>query len=277
MLTDEPKREFMSSTFKIWVAAFIFLFLVLQLYNHIFFPREVILPTGIILGVVLALISYLWFQELRDRNSLFALNQKLIEAQIQMESAEVDTIAALILTEEAKDPYMRGHSRRVAHCALEINKKMGFPENDQRIMERASRLHDLGKLCIDDNILRKPGKLSDEEWAIIKTHPRKAVEILEPLKFLHKEKEIILHHHERFDGKGYPDGLQGDEIPIESRILAVADTFDAMNSERPYRKPLSKDFILSELSKVSGAQLDSSAVDAFLKLLEEQPMLWDRG
>ena len=144
------------------------------------------------------------------------------------------------------------------------------------IIERAGILHDIGKLGITDDILKKPGKLNDEEWEIMKRHSQKSVEILKPLEFLFREKEIILHHHERYDGRGYPDGIKGEQIPLGARIMAVADTFDAMNSERPYRKSLPKDAIISELKRVSGSQLDSSVVTTFLNLLEKNPNLWER-
>ncbi|MFC1754868.1 HD-GYP domain-containing protein, partial [Thermoproteota archaeon] len=187
------------------------------------------------------------------------------------------TIAALVLAEEAKDPYVRGHSKMVARYSSAIAKEMGFSNTRQRIMERASILHDLGKLGIKDSILNKPMKLDEEESMLMRNHPQRGVEMLKPLRFLAREQKIILHHHERYDGEGYPDCLKGDDIPMESRIIAVADTFDAMNSERPYRKTLPQDTIVRELEKVAGTQLDPAVVTIFLRLLKYNPSFWERN
>jgi len=267
---------FSSNTFKLWIVTIIFLIVFFYLYVAMVYPNAVIISSEIILGTVLALIAYLWVQELRDRYRLQSLNKALIVAQKRLQEAEIDTIAVLILTEEAKDTYVRGHTKRVSQYALVIAKAMGFSEEEQKIVERAGILHDLGKISIVDSILNKPGKLNDEEWKIMKGHPQKGLEILEPLKFLPVEKEIILHHHERYDGEGYPERIKGEEISLGARIMAVADTFDAMNSARPYRKPLSKDTILAELERVSGTQLDPIVVKVFLELLQANPRFWER-
>ncbi|MCK4519819.1 MAG: HD-GYP domain-containing protein [Candidatus Omnitrophica bacterium] len=277
MHKKKKHRPFLSGTFKLWIVAIIFFIIFLHLYVITTYPRIIIVPTEVILGAVLALIAYLWIQELRDRNRLQALNKALIAAQKRLQQAEIDTIAVLILTEEAKDPYTRGHSKRVAQYSAAMGKAMGFSEEKQSVIERAGILHDLGKIGIGDNILNKPGKLNEEEWKIMKSHPQRALEILEPLKFLPAEKEIVLHHHERYAGGGYPDGIKGEDIPLGGRIMAVADTFDAMNSARPYRKSLSKEAILSELKRVSGDQLDSSIVSIFLDLLQKNSHFWERG
>ncbi len=269
-------RAFLSDTFKLWIVAIIFLIVFFHLYAVVVYPNAVIISSEIILGTVLALIAYLWVQELRDRYRLQSLNEALIVAQKRLQEAEIDTIAVLILTEEAKDTYVRGHTKRVSQYALAIAKAMGFSQEEQKIVERAGILHDLGKISIGDSILNKPGKLNDEEWKIMKGHPQRGLEILEPLKFLPVEKEIILHHHERYAGGGYPEGIKGEEISPGARIMAVADTFDAMNSARPYRKPLSKDTILAELEKVSGTQLDPRVVKVFLELLQVNPSFWER-
>ncbi|MCF7869725.1 MAG: HD domain-containing protein [Candidatus Omnitrophica bacterium] len=270
------KPRFLSNKFKLWVVVILFLLVFLHLYTITAYPNTVIVPSELILGIVMVLIAYLWIQELRDRHRLELLNKALLEAQEQLKQAQIDTIATLILAEEAKDPYVRGHSHMVEKYCTLIGKKMNLPENKQKILERAAILHDIGKLGIVDSILNKPGKLDDEEWKIIKEHPRTALKILEPLKFLEKEKDIIVHHHEKYAGGGYPDDLKGDKIPLGARIMAVADTFDAMNSKRSYRKSLPRDVIISELKKVSGIQLDLRAVSAFLELLEEDPSLWVR-
>ena len=272
----KKSRTFLSNTFKLWVVAIIFLIVFFYLYATGVYPKAVIVSSEIILSTVLALIAYLWIQELRDRYRLQSFNETLIAAQKRLQEAEIDTIAVLILTEEAKDSYVRGHTKRVSQYALAIAKAMGFPEEEQKIIERAGILHDLGKIGIGDSILNKPGKLNDEEWKVMKGHPQRGLEILEPLQFLPAEKEIVLHHHERYAGRGYPEGIKGGAVSIGARIMAVADAFDAMNSARPYRKALSKDTILAELKKVSGTQLDPTVVGVFLKLLQKNPRFWER-
>ena len=281
-MIEEQKKEsrisstFISNTFKLWLVALIFFLTFFHLYAIYKFPQIRILSNEVLLGLVLTLVGYLWIQELRDRERLQSINLALIKAQRQLEHAQIDTIATLILTEEAKDPYVRGHSKRVTRCAVELAQELGFSQEQRKIIKRAGILHDIGKVGISDAILRKPAKLNEEEWTVIKKHPRRATEILEPLSFLTKEKEMICHHHERFDGKGYPDGLKAEEIPLGARILAVVDTFDAMNSERPYREPLAEDAIISELKNVCGNQFDPGVVTAFLGLLKKKPSLWER-
>ncbi len=272
----QTTNPFLSDTFKLWILGIIFFFIFFYLYTIVRYPASEVLSSETLLSMVLALLGYIWVQEVRDRYRLQALNSALIGTRHKRERAEIDIITVLILAEEAKDPYMRGHSKRVAQCALAIAEEMGFTKKRQRIIERAAILHDLGKLGIMDNLLNKTDKLNDEEWKSIKKHSQRSVDLLKPLKFLYAEKKIIRHHHERYDGTGYPAGLKGEEIPIEARILAVADTFDAMNSERPYRKAFQRDAILAELKKVSGSQLDSPVTSVFLKLLEKNPSLWKR-
>ncbi len=271
------KKTFVSNTFKLWLVAIIFLLTFLHLYAIYRYPDVDIVSNELLLGTVLTLVGYLWIQELRDSEGLQTINTALIKAQKELEHAEISAITALILTEEAKDPYVRGHSRRVTKCSAEIAKELGFSDDEQKVLERAAILHDLGKIGISDSILGKPGKLTEEEWAVIKKHPHRAVEILEPLTFLKEEKEMIRHHHERYDGKGYPDGIKAEEIPLGARILAVADTFDAMNSERAYREPLPEDAILAELKNAAGTQLDAKIVKTFLSVLKNKPSLWERG
>lgn len=276
MAHEEKKSPFISNTFKLWLVAIIFSLTFFHLFTLYRYPQVNIVSNEILLGLVLVLVGYLWVQELRDRVRLQAINVALVATQNQLQRAEIDTIATLVLTEEAKDPYVRGHSKRVTRCAVEIGRELRLSEQALKIIERAGFLHDIGKIGIDDVILHKPDKLNEKEWTIIKKHPQRAAEILEPLKFLTQEKEIICHHHERVDGKGYPDGLKGEKIPLGARILAVADSFDAMNSARPYRDPLPEKAIVAELKNASGSQLDPQIVSTFLNLLKKKPSLWER-
>ncbi|MCK5287847.1 MAG: HD-GYP domain-containing protein [Candidatus Omnitrophica bacterium] len=265
-----------SNTFKFWVMGIIFMIVIFRLYVVAYYSKWNIVSPEMLLSTVLVLIVYLWIQEMRDRSRLSMLNINLMDIKKKLEENEINIISTLVLTEEAKDPYVKGHSKKVAELCVIISQDMKLEIVKQEIIYRAGILHDLGKLGIVDAILNKTSSLNDDEWAIMKKHPVRAVEILNPLTFLFEEKEIILHHHERYDGKGYPGGLKGDKIPLGARILAVADTFDAMNSERAYRKKISKDDIISELERVSGIQLDAGIVNIFLEILKKYPSIWKR-
>ncbi len=180
------------------------------------------------------------------------------------------TLRALVTTLEAKDPYTKEHSQRVTEWAVKIAKQMNLPEEEIDSLRFAAQLHDIGKIGIRDHILMKPGRLTPEEYEIIKKHPVIGEEIVSHLGLLPQEKAIIRHHHERWDGKGYPDGLQGEEIPLLSRILAVADAFDALTSTRPYRKAMSYEEALAELERNKWTQFDGRAVEALVKIISKE-------
>ncbi len=173
------------------------------------------------------------------------------------------TLRALVRTLEAKDPYTKMHSERVTELSLRIAKEMGCSSDELESLRFAGHLHDIGKIGIRDQILMKPGRLTREEYEIIKKHPVIGADIVSHLGLLPDEKAIIRHHHERWDGKGYPDGLQGSETPRLSRILAVADTYDAITSHRPYRKALPHSYAYDQIVENSGTQFDPEAVKAF--------------
>ena len=176
----------------------------------------------------------------------------------------LDALKALSKIIETRDPYTREHSERVTKYAIDIAREMGFSEEEIEVLRQSSLLHDIGKVGISDIILCKQGKLSPEEKELIRKHPEIGEEILKPLKLLHIAQPLIRYHHERYDGQGYPDGLSGEEIPIYARILAVADSYDAMISERPYRKSLSHEEAVKELIRNSGTQYDPKIVDVFI-------------
>jgi len=210
-----------------------------------------------------------------------ALRKKAMERQIQeyqadlerkvMEQSElinamyVQSIQALIRALEAKDPYTRGHSQRVTVYSTAIARTMGLPANRVELVRRAAILHDLGKIGIPEAILNKPGRLSPEEFAAVTRHPEIAVGILRHISFFQPLLGVVLHHHERYDGSGYPEALAGRAIPLESRIMAVADTFDAMTTTRAYRKALPLADANAEVIRAAGTQLDPDVVDCFLR------------
>jgi HAMP domain-containing protein len=179
--------------------------------------------------------------------------------------AAVKTLAAAV---EARDPYTGGHIDRVARYAMVIAAEFGLAAERMPEVELGAVLHDIGKIGIPDSVLRKPGHLDADEVEQMKTHPRKGVEIIASSKFLAPVTGVILYHHERYDGKGYPCGLRGEEIPIGARILAVADTYDAMTTDRPYRPGLSRAAAADEIGRESGAQFDPQVVAAFFRASE---------
>ena len=170
---------------------------------------------------------------------------------------------------DAKDPYTSGHSNRVAEYSEKIAKAMGMGDEECRKVYYIALLHDVGKCYIDDNILKKPSRLTSDEFEIIKSHTVKGAEMLKPLSSVPDLYNGALYHHERYDGKGYPSGKRGENIPLIGRIICVADSFDAMNSDRCYRPKLSRDVIISEIKNNSGTQFDPKIAEVFLKLINE--------
>lgn len=164
---------------------------------------------------------------------------------------------------EKRDAYTGGHTRRVCSFSLAIGRRLGLPQGQLDELRLSAILHDIGKIGVSDKVLQKNGKLEPEEFAEMKRHPEVGAEILGHVKSLRNMLEGVRHHHEKFNGSGYPDGIQGNQIPLSARIIAVADTFDAMTSNRPYRKALSHQTALDELNAFSGIQFDPEVVEAF--------------
>jgi response regulator RpfG family c-di-GMP phosphodiesterase len=204
------------------------------------------------------------------------LSDKLLLLHKEKERLEIEqrlilaSITSLCNALEARDSYTRGHSEAVSDIATRIATEMGMSQEDIDHVKLGGKLHDLGKIGVVDNVLLKPGKLSDEEFAIIQKHPVIGADILRPVPSLAKILPIVLYHHERIDGKGYPEGLKGDSIPLWARITAVGDTYHALTSDRPYRKGMERDKALQIIEEVSGTQLCPDCVDVFLRM-----QLWD--
>jgi putative nucleotidyltransferase with HDIG domain len=188
--------------------------------------------------------------------------QKLILRE-NVERNLVDTITAFVNAIESKDPYLKGHSARVSLYAADVARGMGMTAEMIQVVSRGAMLHDLGKLSIMDTILRKPERLTGDEFAIVRSHPLVGAKILEPLRFLARESDAVRHHHERFDGTGYPDALTGEDIPLVARVVAVADVFDAITSDRPYRTALPIDLARTEIAQARGSHFDPLVADAF--------------
>ena len=181
-----------------------------------------------------------------------------------------ETIKAIIHALHEKNPREEEHSNRVSYICRAIGERLGMKQDDLNKLEAISHLHDIGKIAIDDTILNKPGKLSTEEWELIKKHPEIGYRILLNSTEYADIAEDILSHHERFDGKGYPRAIGGEDIPLRARIIAIADAYDAMVSERPYRKPLTHQEAILEILINKGTQFDPEIADVFIHLFSDE-------
>lgn len=194
-------------------------------------------------------------------------NARLYE---NIQQVYISTIEVLATAIDAKDPYTQGHSRRVTEYSVAIAEELNLTRQEIEDIRYAGLLHDVGKIGIKDSIIRKPGRLTDEEYAIIKKHPSIGARILRPVDFLADKIPGVLHHHEYYDGRGYPDHMVGEDIPLAGRIICVADAFDAMTTNRPYRKGLTVQTAIGELTKFSGKQFDPVCVEAFLRAFDNK-------
>lgn len=195
--------------------------------------------------------------------------EELDKRKKNIEEMSLQLMQMLSTTIEAKDEYTKGHSHRVAEYSVLIARELGWNEKELSNLKNAAHLHDIGKIAIPDTILNKPSKLSEEEFSIIKEHTIIGANILKNISLIDHVQEIVRNHHERYDGNGYPDGLKGKEIPLHARIVAVADSYDAMSSQRIYRNQLPPEKIIQELENNKGTQFDPEITDIFLKLLRE--------
>ncbi len=203
-------------------------------------------------------------QSMANQLSLALENSSLYQ---MLKESYLATIRSLASAVEVRDPYTRGHSDEVARYSVMIAEALGLSYGEIELIKFASILHDVGKIAIPRAILEKPSSLNPKEWNNVKRHPSLSRQLLLPVKPLAKIIPWVCHHHERYDGKGYVDGLKKDDIPLVARILAVADTYSAMTSERPYRKAKNKEEAIEELKRVAGTQLDPMIVKVFIEQL----------
>lgn len=202
----------------------------------------------------------------------FMAARRTFRVYAELTEAYTSTVRSLVTAIEAKDPYTRGHSERVAVYARRLAERMAFSRADLDLLERAALLHDVGKIGIELDTLTSPAQLSAEEVRAIRQHPVIGSELVGDVEFLSDVVPIVRHHHERFDGAGYPDGLVGESIPLLARVLAVADSYDAMTSDRAYRPGMSQEQALVEIARVAGKQLDRDMARQFSALIADGPV-----
>ena len=210
-----------------------------------------------------------------QKEGLLQLNEELIKSLETQQENFLGTMESLSLAVESRDPATGKHSERLDGLITDLSDKLGLNDEEDRRLTRAGALHDIGKIGIPGSILGKPGPLTKKEWKIMQDHPDIGSAIVALIPFLKDIAPIIKHHHEHFNGDGYPDHLAGEDIPIESRILLVADAYDAMTSNRPYRLALSHEESMARLVEGKGTQFDPEVVDAFLVLVSERPDLFE--
>jgi putative nucleotidyltransferase with HDIG domain len=200
----------------------------------------------------------------RSSRQVMAHSTALAAALAETERTYDTTLQALSNALDVRDSETEGHSRRVVEYMELVIHELRVPASQLAMLRRGALLHDIGKIGVPDNVLRKPAALSEAEWTLMKRHPEHGARIIAQIPFLEDVSRIVRHHHERWDGAGYPDGLAGEAIPLGARIFAVADSFDAMTSDRPYRRAMSVDEARREVARCRGTQFDPIVVDAFM-------------
>jgi putative nucleotidyltransferase with HDIG domain len=198
------------------------------------------------------------------------MNEEIEELKKQQKKISESMCRSMLLALDAKDQYTYEHSTRVAYYSLTLGKELQLDENQMYELEMSGLFHDLGKIGTPDSILNKPTRLNEDEFEIMKQHPVRSGEILQGFKDFKNIANFVKHHHERYDGRGYPNGLKGEEIPLFSRILLIADTFDAMTSTRVYRKGLANTVAFAELEEFSGSQFDPGLVSLFIEGMKKE-------
>jgi energy-coupling factor transport system substrate-specific component len=235
-----------------------------EIYDNWWFYAYVI----VLFAAAVAYLTWLFFRTQIERT----INMQKKELQLALDQIEMgnETVLTIARTVDAKDENTSQHSFRVSEYSVMIAKKLGFTDEECENLRKTALLHDIGKIGIPDRVLNKPGKLTDEEYAMMKSHVVKGSEILSTFKLIDNVADGALYHHERYDGTGYVHGLKGEEIPLNARIIGIADAFDAMTANRVYRKRLDIDYVIGELHRGRGTQFDPKLVDIMLELIESR-------
>lgn len=235
-----------------------------QNYMWTFFHIFAFIPIGAIIALVYT--AYGKWTLLLFMVPVF-LARYSFKLYVEMKEAHINTVAALTSAIDANDPYTHGHSYRVSRYALRVGRALGLPARDLEILEYGALLHDIGKIAIKHDILLKKERLTDQEFMSLKQHPTVGADIVENLKFLREAAVLVRYHHEQPNGRGYPAGLKGHDIPLGARILLVCDAFDAMTSDRPYRKGLPVEQVTAQIEKFRGEQFDDEIASIVLDLI----------
>ncbi len=214
--------------------------------------------------------NVLSLKQAQDEKNLEKLNSEVSKLKHERKKFCEQAAKTLLRALDAKDNYTFGHSMRVAYYSLALGREYGLNEEELYELELSALFHDIGKIGVPDSVLLKPSRLEEDEFLKMKKHPSLSYEILQDFDVFQEVAVYAKHHHERFDGRGYPDNLKGEDIPLFSRIILIADTFDAMTSTRPYRKGLSYDIAFSELLEFSGSQFDPGLVQVFTKAMSKE-------
>ncbi|HEX6791460.1 MAG TPA: HD-GYP domain-containing protein [Candidatus Krumholzibacteria bacterium] len=235
-----------------------------QNYMWTFFHIFAFIPIGAIIALVYR--SYGQWTLMLFLVPVF-LARYSFKLYVEMKEAHINTVAALTSAIDANDPYTHGHSYRVSRYAMRVGRALGLPARDMEILEYGALLHDIGKIAIKHDILLKRDKLTDQEFMSLKQHPSVGADIVENLKFLREAAVLVRYHHEQPNGRGYPEGLRGNDIPLGARIILVCDAFDAMTSDRPYRKGFPVEQVVAQLEKHRGEQFDNEIAGVVLDLI----------
>ena len=235
-----------------------------EIYDNYWFAVYMV----VVFAMAVAYLTWLFFRTQIQRT----LNMQKKELELARNQIEMgnETVLTIARTVDAKDENPSQHSARVAQYSLMIARELGFDEQSCEELKRAALLHDIGKIGIPDSILNKPARLTDEEYKIMKSHVVKGGEILKNFTLIKNVEQGALYHHERYDGSGYVHGLKGEEIPLNARIIGIADAFDAMTANRVYRKKLDLDYVIGELKRGRGTQFDPKLTDIMLELIAKK-------
>lgn len=255
---------------KLGALGVLFILIYIRLFDAFIKPPRPTIPEDTYLFVSVIIVVYIWVVESIDSHKRLLSQNELVNLRFRLREEQANTISSLILFQEAKDTYSRGHTLRVTKYSALLAQRLNLTTEDTETLRRASLLHDIGKIGISDMLLCKKEKLTEPEMETIRKHVILGEDILEPLEFLRKERKVVSQHHEHYDGSGYPRGLRGEDILFEARVLAICDFYDAVSSDRPYRKALKEPVIIEELKKNRGKQFDPKLVDLMLKLIEDE-------
>jgi putative nucleotidyltransferase with HDIG domain len=211
----------------------------------------------------------------RQASALRTRSRELMDSYRRLEESSLEAIRSLNATVDAKDPYTAGHSARVQRIAIAVAEELGVPRERLDAVRFGGLFHDIGKIAVPDSILTKPGALDEDEYAVVQRHPADGAEIVSHFSRLHDTVPLIRHHHERWDGQGYPEGLAGEDIPSEACIVGLADAWDAMTTDRPYRPAMTVEEAAAEVRRCRGTQFSPQVVDAFFAALRRQPAVFE--